>query len=260
MGDEKCILALPLPMILIESIHDHPFFTEASAESVAVQRKLGIGPFDDAEPPVDEYQFYVMRVGFTLAHTITWIEQLHQAVYFLSDFTYSKKQKEVGIQRSHHLFYNVENYLVRLNSVYDRLLHLVNTVFHLCVNEQSVQHTMIVSNLKVARTDIPKLLRAVRRTIDHKTQDRNDIVHRHSYADRDLRRLEVMYMHTAETWGGGQRFSFRQLQQIRSRLLKKAVDEKKAEFCSINKALIDALIPLFTALHGHYAGECARLR
>jgi ferric iron reductase protein FhuF len=92
--------------------------------------------------------------------------------------------------------------------------------------------------LKVARTFVPKLLKAVRRTIDHKAQDRNDIVHRHSYADRDLRKLEAMYMHTAGAWSNARRFSYHQMQQIRSQHLKKVVDEKKAEFCSINKALL----------------------
>jgi ferric iron reductase protein FhuF len=91
-------------------------------------------------------------------------------------------------------------------------------------------------------------LKAVRRTIDHKAQDRtgqdrtgqdrNDIVHRHSYADRDLRKLEAMYMHTAGAWSNARRFSYHQMQQIRSQHLKKVVDEKKAEFCSINKALL----------------------
>ncbi|UUZ76252.1 hypothetical protein LP414_33950 [Polaromonas sp. P1(28)-13] len=250
-------------MLFIEELHQHAFFAEASAESVSVQRDLGLDPLveDTNEPLMNELQFYVTRVGFSLAHTLTWIEQLHQAVHFLSDFGYSKRQKEEGIQRSHHLIYNVENYLVRLQSVYDRLLQLTNAVFHICMSDELVNHGLIVSNLKVSRTKVPQLLKVVRNTIKHKTDDRNEIVHRHSYMEPELRKLELLYMHTEETWGASdKKLPYKNLCYVRSQRMKKITMDKKTEFQSINKALVSALVPLFTALHEQYAKEKERLR
>lgn len=42
--------------------------------------------------------------------------------------------------------------------------------------------------------------------------------------------------------------------------MKKITMDKKTEFQSINKALVSALVPLFTALHEQYAKEKERLR
>jgi hypothetical protein len=250
-------------MLFIQELHQHAFFAEVSAESVAVQRELGLDPLaqDVNEPLMNELQFYITRVGFSLAHTLTWIEQLHQAVHFLSDFGYSKNQKEEGIQRSHHLIYNVENYLVRLQSVYDRLLQLTNAVFHICLSDELVNHSLIVSNLRVARTKIPQLLKAVRNTIKHKSDDRNGIVHRHSNMELELRKLELLYMHTEETWESSDRkFPYKNLCYVRSQRLRKVTMEKKIEFQSINKSLVSALVPLFAALHDQYTKEKDRLR
>jgi Cthe_2314-like HEPN len=245
-----------------ETLPQHPFFVEVSREAVQIQRDLDLNPLVEAEnePTLNELQFYITRVGYSLAHTLTWVDQLHQAVHFLSDFGYSRLKKG-GIRRSQHLIYNVENYLVRLQSVYDRLLQLTNSVFHLCIAEGLINHSIIVSNLKVERTQVPKLLRAVRRTIKHKEDDRNDIVHRHSYADPELRRLELFYMHTEETWEPNERsIPYKNLCHVRSQRMKKIVAEKKVEFQSINASLVTALGPLFTEMHAQYKEEKTRLR
>ena len=65
---------------------------------------------------------------------------------FLSNYGYSKK---IESTRADYLIYNLENYLIRLNSVYDRVLQIVNAVFHLCINEENVNHSVIISNYKV---------------------------------------------------------------------------------------------------------------
>lgn len=75
---------------------------------------------------LDERQYYVQRTGFFLAHMLTWCKQLDLAIEFLANFDYSKK---VNATRADHTIYNLENYLIRVNSVYDRGLQLINAVF-----------------------------------------------------------------------------------------------------------------------------------
>jgi hypothetical protein len=94
---------------------------------------------------LSEYQYYIHKVGFYLVNTISWCKQLDLAVELLSNFDYSKKE----VSRADHLIYNIENYLIRIKSVHDRVLQLVNAVFHLCLNEAKVSHGLIVSNYKV---------------------------------------------------------------------------------------------------------------
>lgn len=254
-------LAFTEPTVTYTSVHEHPFVQAILAESVEVGRASGFDPVqDDDYPPLDELQFYIVRVGYSIAHTLTWVQQLHHAVLFIGDFGYDRRLRDEGINRSHHLIYNVENYLVRLQSVYDRLLQLTNAVFHICMSNELVSHGLIVSNLHVARTKVPQLLKAVRKTIQGKAEDRNTIVHKHSYMDPKLRRLELLYTLTEETWRPRRpEITYKNLCRVRSQQMREVTAAKKEEFDAINAALVHALLPLLTELHVQYEARKKRL-
>jgi hypothetical protein len=107
----------------------HPFVDRAMSEAIAVHLKLlpkgGRLDADYLRDP-EEHEYYLIEVGRMLAHLTTCYEQMEHAVEFLSDFSYSKRMRERGIRRHHHLLYNVENYIIRTQALYDRLLQLVN--------------------------------------------------------------------------------------------------------------------------------------
>jgi len=245
----------------LDDLGQHPFFIRASQDSIDVQKALGLkmtDDFDDAMP-MDELQFYVTRVGFSLSHTIGWTEQLQHAVHFMTDFGYSKKASVAGIKRSHHLLYNVENYLIRLQSVYDRCLQLTNAVFHLCISSEHVNHGVIVSNLHVNRTNVPKLLKTVKNSIKREEQERHTLVHKHSHMDPELRRIDLFYMHSKETWGADKSIPFENIQHIRSQLVKKYTTRRKPEFEAINAELASSLASLFDGLIVEYSRQKVRL-
>jgi hypothetical protein len=254
-------LALSEEPVTYASVHEHHFVQAILSESAGVGRASGFNPLrDDDYPPLDELQFYIVRVGYAVAHTLTWVEQLHHAVLFIGNFGYGRQLRDAGVNRSHHLIFNVENYLVRLQSVYDRLLQLTNAVFHICMSDELVNHSLIVSNLHVARTKVPQLLKAVRKTIQGKAEDRNAIVHKHSYMDPKLRRLELLYMHTEETWRPERsEMTYRNLCHARSQQMREVTSAKKEEFRKINTALVAALLPLLTELHAQYETRKKRL-
>ena len=133
-----------------------------------------------------EYQYYVQKVGFYLVNTISWCKQLDLAINLLSNFDYSKKDAS----RADHLIYNIENYLIRIKSVHDRVLQLVNAVFHLCINEANVNHGVIVSNYKVQhRPEIHKAVKAISKYLNDHEQTRHTLIHRHSLIDKDLKNI-----------------------------------------------------------------------
>ena len=247
--------------MLSEKLKFHPFSVAVWGEAAPIQKELEEKGLDVDSEDIDEYQFYVMRVGYSLAHLITWIEQLEHAVYYLSDFSYSKEAKIKGVSRSHHLLYNVENYLIRLQSIYDRALQLTNKVFHLLIEESNISHSVIVSNLKVSRTKISSLLKSLQRSIKAQARERHEIVHRNSYQDPQLRRLELFYMFDEDTWKDEPgKPSFQGLSHMRSQLLKQVVAEKKKEFSDINESLFEKVDLLLLGLHEQYNKESLRLK
>ncbi|WP_028206101.1 Cthe_2314 family HEPN domain-containing protein [Paraburkholderia nodosa] len=245
----------------LDDLHQHPLFSEAVRDSIAVQDALGLKLTDelDENTTLDELQFYVTRVGFSLAHALGWVGQLHQAVHFMTDFTYGRKATDAGVKKSHHLLYNVENYLIRMVSVYDRCLQLTNAVFHICMSDELVNHSAIVSNLHVSRTEVPKLLKAVKKATKNEEQERHKLIHRHSHMDPELRRIELLYMQTKETWGDDHKFPYKNLVHLRSQMVKKFTARRKKEFEAINAELVKALDALFDGLLLEYRRQKSRL-
>lgn len=247
--------------MVLDDLHHHPLFAESWEDIRAIQKACDLdlmGQFDESTA-VDELQFYKGRVSFALAHLLGWVAQLHHAVLFLSEFRYSKKASNAGVSKAHHLLYNVENYLVRLVSVYDRCLQLTNAVFHLCMSDELVNHGALVSNLHVARTDVPARLKAVRKAIKPVEQERHILVHRHSHMDPELRRIEMMYLFDKDTWGSERGIPFENLVHMRGQLVRKFTARRKREFDAINTELVTALGPLFDALLDEYHRQKSRL-
>lgn len=246
----------------LDDLHQHPLFEEAVQDSIAAHEALGLKLTDelDENTELNELQFYVMGVGFSLSHTLGWVQQLHQAVHFMTDFRYGKKATDAGVNKSHHLLYNVENYLIRMVSVYDRCLQLTNAVFHICMSADLVNHGAIVSNLHVSRTDVPKLLKAVKKAIKNEEQERHKLVHRHSHMDPELRRIELFYMHRKETWETDSKYPYENLVHTRGQLVKKFTARRKKEFEAINSELVGALGPLFDGLLVEYRRQKDRLK
>ncbi|WP_256384790.1 Cthe_2314 family HEPN domain-containing protein [Photobacterium toruni] len=194
-----------------------------------------------------EYQYYIQKVGFYLVNTVAWCKQLDLAINLLSNFDYSKQ----GALRSEHLIYNIENYLIRIKSVHDRVLQLVNAVFHLCINEASVNHGVIISNYKVQhRREIHKAIKAISKFLSSHEQIRHTLIHRHSLLDKELKKIEMMYANNFEHISDQE--EVKKYKSIRSELLKRYVTQKKSEFRSINDTLYGLINDLLISLEPEY--------
>lgn len=244
-----------------DEVYKNSFFEQVMADSEEQRKMFGLKLFDDPDESVEhnELQFYIGRVAFTLAHAITWIEQLHQAVFYMTDFGYGKNAHELGIKRPEHLLYNIENYLIRLQSVYDRCLQLTNAVFHIGMAEEHVAHSVIVSNLHVSRTKVPQLLKAVRKTLDKHAQYRHELIHKHSHVDADLQKIRILYMPTKEVWSESSKIDYGNLVTHRAERVRKFTIKKKEEFESINATLMVAVEQLMNEFLVQYNRQKSRL-
>ena len=245
--------------MLTDKIRTHPFTLAAIEAGYKTDRDLESRGITEDSEEVNEYEFYLVRVAYALSHFVGWVEQLEHAVTYLSTFNYSEKARQDGINRANHLLYNVENYLIRLQSAYDRALQLTNNVFHLLIAEENVQHAHIVSNLKVSRTNIPSLLKQLQKSISGKAQDRHALIHRRSHQEKDLDRLQLFYMQDEKSWTSNLDIPFARVSYMRTRLLKRTVTQKKNEFTALNSKLFDKSVALLDGLQVQYDLEVKRL-
>lgn len=199
---------------------------------------------------LSEYQYYVQKVGFYLVNTISWCKQLDLAIDLLSNFDYSKKEAS----RADHLIYNIENYLIRIKSVHDRVLQLVNAVFHLCINEANVNHGVIVSNYKVQhRPEILKVIKAISKYLSEHEQIRHTLIHRHSLIDKDLKKIELFYFNNFEHLDDEDQV--KAYKCVRTDHLKRFLSAKKVEFKKINEDLYGLINTLFLELNSEYVRQ-----
>lgn len=217
---------------------------EVAFSDIKVER-LAIEVPEDIE--LTEYQYYIQKVGFYLVNTISWCKQLDLAIELLSNFDYSRKETT----RAEHLIYNIENYLIRIKSVHDRVLQLVNAVFHLCISEANVSHGVIVSNYKVQhRLEILKAIKAVSKYLSEHEQIRHTLIHRHSLLDKDLKKIELFYMNNFEHVDD--EAQVKAYKYVRTEHLKRFLTDKKSEFRQINSELFKLVNTLFIELKPEY--------
>lgn len=246
-------------MKLLSHLYVHPFLNRVTSDGNAAYKDVKFGPRhgewpDDFLP--SEYQFYLHNVGFTSAHLATWCRQLDLAVEFLTAFDSSKR---LTATRADHLIFNIENYLVRLASVNDRVLQLVNATFHLCINEEHVGHGVVISNHRVAhRPEIVSRIKAVKKCLDDYVQSRHTIIHKHSYLDVELKLVERLYI-ADFTFARMEKEEVKSFKALRARYLTSYVKKKKAEFARINGQLAHLLDELLKSLLVEYEFQSARL-
>lgn len=241
--------------IAFQKLVSHQFTRLGLHQGVAIAQKLQTTSITKAEVEFvrepDEYEFYLIEVGHTLAHLLGLCEQLIHATLFLSAFTPTKRMKKAGINRASHLQYNIENYLIRTQSLHDRVLKLVNAVFHLGLDSRDCRHDTIAKNLHVKVTNVPINLRSIGNLLEKYRQERNIIVHHESYLEDELRKLEMYYLVQKDGINSDvinqDIFPF-----ITRNLTRKIVEQKTEEFDQFNEAVFKQLELLFDELKPKY--------
>ncbi len=140
----------------------------------------------------DEYEFYVLRVGSSLASLLHVCLQLDQALFYMSNCRITQAMRKARITRPEHLLYNIENYIIHTQMLYDRILQLVNAVVHLCNSRENCTDKVISANVKVKQTNLPRLLKSMKKRLGSYKAMRIKIVHHESYHDDELQGLSYI--------------------------------------------------------------------
>ena len=239
-------------MINLDKLLTHDFLNELIKDGNSITKglkpKKGDYGFED-EPILSEYEFYVLNNEFYLIHLCELCKQLENAVELLSNFRYNSKD---CISRGDHLTYNIENYIIRLTSLSDRIFQVINSTFHLGVDERDVNEKVILNNFKVSRTDLPQHYNNLRKTLCNYTGERNVIVHKHSHMDKQLRKIQMLYSEFITKEILKDETHTNHYVEHRKNHLKKFIAEKKIEFRNTNEQCFEKLIPIFDDMHKQY--------
>jgi hypothetical protein len=137
-------------------LREHQFIQSLFEDSklIAKDRKFKVTDIAlPADVNFEEWEYHIHNVGFYTIHLLHLCSQLYSAIEFLSNYNY--KDTKSTAKRIEHLEYNLENFIIRLASVKDRTLQVINAVFHIGMDEGDVSERTIINNIKVHRTKLP---------------------------------------------------------------------------------------------------------
>lgn len=215
-----------------------------------------------AEYVPDEHGFYLLRVGNRLAMLLSHCEQLAHAVLFLSNYRETTATLRAGITRAKHIRYGIESYIVRTQTLYDLVLKVVDSVFHLTNADAQCRYLTIVQNLKVKQTDVPKPLARLNKKLQDFRNARNKVIHRGGYQEGDLFRLEL-YTELEESYRrAGQDIpsDFIFLPEAKREMIRELIKKRKTQYTRFNAAVFQLVSDVLDSLYGHFIEEERRLR
>lgn len=235
-----------------EKFKENVFIKQLMNDSIEISKGRKVNVFDiefTEKPNFSEYEFYIHNTGFYTSNLLMLFRQLEFAIEFLTNYNYGK---QVQANRIDHLAYNIENYIIRISSVLDRTLQVINAVFHLCIHETHVNERLILKNLKVSRTKTHIHYNKLKSVVNSYSGDRNTIVHRHSYLHKEIRKLYLYYDEflTKELCENDETNEPFILQ--RKKILTDFVVDKKKEFSKCNHDIYSQLTGLFDEMSIHY--------
>jgi hypothetical protein len=245
------------------ALYDSHFVKVAMDASVSVSQSLGdnpvlIEPTQGRLP--DEYEFYLLNVGSRLAHLMTVCGHLQAIPIMMGAFRSTPALASAEITRHSHVVFHTEGYLIRVGSLFDWVLKVVDGVFHLGNSERNCSMSVIISNVRVDHyKDVVATLKVVRKLTDRYQADRNAIVHARPYMDQRLRYAELYeLLSRSRSLDGDPSAAF--LERERNTFLRDFCKEKKDEFQRFNIEIAAALSNLFGALQPRYAEEAQVLK
>jgi hypothetical protein len=182
---EGVVNDLPLKLDMDDLLHldMHPFVTDVLQKGVAVTQLLGdrhtlrVVPVYSREP--DEHEFFLLGVSVSTVEVLNCCHQLQQIPILLTSHRQTAAMEKVGITRHTQIVYHVENYLIRTQSLLDRIWKLVNAVFHLTNDDKHCRYDVVMGNVKVRISELPVALKTFKKILDVYVRDRNEIIHHH---------------------------------------------------------------------------------
>jgi hypothetical protein len=241
----------------------HPFSLDVLQRGEAASRPLGdrsrVSVVPDYTRDPDEHEFFLLRAASCLVEVLNCCHQLNQIPLYLGSHRQTPAMKKAAINRNSLIVYHVENYIIRTQSLLDRVLKLVDAVFHLLNDPRNCRFDVVVKNVKVEVSDVPESIKSLRKLLGRYSAVRSEVIHQHSIKEDDLRILDLYFL--LERW---EEISPRQNRSNVSKLAQDMTQEvlwkRKYEFSKFNRELAVAIAHIFEKLAPHYSREEQALR
>jgi len=217
-------------------VNEHQIFKDIMEVVTKYLQKCDFHKKVHADASISER--YALDCFDSLTNVTSCIEQLNFCIEMLSGYRSELTPSEMN--RHHYIVYGIENYYLRITSVYDRCLRLLNIVFQIGLPERECKNSTVLKNSHISETPVLNIMKDIDKFTGQFRQQRNTVAHSGQYTDSDGLGMIGSY-YFLEAQGAEEIIKFKHIYKSQT---DKYIAEKKEEF---NKQL-DELTKLVTKL------------
>jgi len=158
-------------MELEKRFKNHDFFKTTISICSEYNKRLKVNGENEE---LTNFEIYNFRILFSADNILVCLDQLFYSIEMLSGF---KRKPNSEMNRHAYIVFMLENFYIRISSIFDRVLRFTNVVFELGLEEQNCTLQKIKNNDKIKDTPIYSILENLNTFIKKYRDLRNVIAH-----------------------------------------------------------------------------------
>jgi hypothetical protein len=139
----------------------------------------------------NEFETYIISCGKALVAITSSLSKARLSLQLLD--TKSLESYNLDNQfKSTFIEMLIENTIIRVQSIYDRVLILINKILNLGISNDSIGHNQLVTNAHVKKFNLEEKLKSINKACNEYRLARNTIIHHDRYSEDQLDRLTLI--------------------------------------------------------------------
>lgn len=130
----------------------------------------------------NEFEQYIINCSRSAASLSAAIEKSKLSISLL-DIDHINSPFDDCHQKHKYLELIVENCIIRIQTIYDRVLYFVNVILDIGNSHESINHQLLVSNTKVKHHGMDVILKKIYKSCDKYRFIRNAVIHHDRYSE-----------------------------------------------------------------------------
>lgn len=145
----------------------------------------------DIPSPSNFIELYVWSCGKALSSLSSSINKAKLSLSLI-DFEFIKASDQGDQSKSAYIELIIENSIIRVQSIYDRVLILVNKILNIGLANESISHNSIVTNDHTKIWKIDSHLKKLNKLCSEYRFIRNTVIHHDRYNEEQLNQLTLI--------------------------------------------------------------------
>ncbi len=139
-----------------------------------------------------DQDYYIISCSKAYASITTAINKAKLSIKLL-DYDYILKVDSKENAKSEYIELFIENTIIRIQSIYDRVLIFVNRLLELGISNESINHNLIITNDNVKKYGLDSTLKSLNKICNEYRNIRNTIIHHDRYSEDDLNMINLVH-------------------------------------------------------------------